>query len=273
MCAARWLRNYAFSFVGAVPDPLGKLRSVLRARYRARRLALSGEQQQRAAQQAARRARPLLKRYRRIAFYSARDGELDPHPLLCWALARGQCCYLPQVRRRTLAMVRYRRGEALQPGCLGVSEPAGEARRAWSVRRLDLVLLPLVACDAAGNRLGTGAGFYDRCLAACRRSARRPLLLGAAHSCQLRRALPVRPWDVPVDGVLTERGLIRLRPRHSPRRRHPVRGGRGGNTPGAPALTAAHRPLPAPPSPLPAPVRARGRGKIGERGVPLGQIR
>ena len=93
----------------------------------------------------------------------------------------------------------------------GIEEPPLGAP--WiNTRALDLVLAPLVAFDDQGNRLGMGGGFYDRhfgnlpqCL--------RPLLVGVAHEVQCADALPAAPWDVPLDGILTEAGWRSFSPR------------------------------------------------------------
>ncbi len=71
---------------------------------------------------------------------------------------------------------------------------------------LDLLLLPLVGFDADGHRLGMGGGFYDRTLAALRppRCGQRPRLVGIAHDCQRLIQIVPRPWDIPLDAVVTE---------------------------------------------------------------------
>ena len=82
-----------------------------------------------------------------------------------------------------------------------------------AVRNLDLVLLPLVAVDANGTRLGTGAGFYDRCLQHLRagRRWRRPKLIGLGYEFQRVAGLAARTWDVPLDALLTEKDLYALK--------------------------------------------------------------
>ncbi|HID00312.1 MAG TPA: 5-formyltetrahydrofolate cyclo-ligase [Piscirickettsiaceae bacterium] len=69
-----------------------------------------------------------------------------------------------------------------------------------------LVITPLVAFDANGSRLGMGGGFYDRTFACKRNGRHKPLLIGWAHACQEVAHLPRQPWDVPLDGVITEAG-------------------------------------------------------------------
>ncbi len=78
---------------------------------------------------------------------------------------------------------------------------------------LDALILPLLAFDTQGQRLGMGGGFYDRSLAALRhrRRWRRPRLLGVAHGFQEVSELPREPWDVPLDGIVTEQGYRSFR--------------------------------------------------------------
>ena len=93
----------------------------------------------------------------------------------------------------------------------GIEEPPLGAP--WiNTRALDLVLAPLVAFDDQGNRLGMGGGFYDRHFGNLPKCLR-PLLVGVAHEVQRADALPAAPWDVPLDGILTETGWRRFSPR------------------------------------------------------------
>ena len=78
---------------------------------------------------------------------------------------------------------------------------------------LDLVLVPLVAFDDRGNRLGMGGGYYDQTFAflSQRQHYRRPTLLGVAYEFQRLVALPVQAWDIPLDGVATEKRVQWIR--------------------------------------------------------------
>ena len=73
----------------------------------------------------------------------------------------------------------------------------------------DVVLVPLVAFDETGQRLGQGGGFYDRAIAAA--GASRPLLIGVAHAFQQVRSVPVEAWDMPLDAVVTEERVHEFR--------------------------------------------------------------
>lgn len=156
-----------------------------------------------------------LWRARRVAAYLAADGELNLAPLFPLLRQAGKRLYLPVLRpppQRKLWFARHRPGETLWPNRFAIPEP----RLGWRDRRapwgLDLVLLPLVAFDAQCCRLGMGGGFYDRTFGYLRhhRGWRRPRLVGVAHECQRVEALPVRPWDVPLDLVVTEQRVYGL---------------------------------------------------------------
>lgn len=181
----------------------------LRAELRRRRRALTPLQQRRAARALHARVvqSPLFRFSRRIAFTLARDGEIDPMPLLQTALRRGKACYLPVMNRLGTDRLSFRRwlpGQKLVKGAWGIPEP--RLARACAPRFLSLVLLPLVGFDAGGNRLGMGKGFYDRSLAFKRHTqAQRPALLGLAHDCQRVEKLEVASWDVPLVGIVTDR--------------------------------------------------------------------
>ena len=92
----------------------------------------------------------------------------------------------------------------LLPNRYGIMEPAPGARHVLTLS-LGAVLVPLVAFDGEGNRLGMGGGFYDRHFAAAP-DGLRPLLIGVAHETQRAQSLPVETWDVPLDAVLTDAG-------------------------------------------------------------------
>ncbi len=93
----------------------------------------------------------------------------------------------------------------------GIEEPLPGTP--WiNTRALDLVLAPLVAFDDHGHRLGMGGGFYDRHFGGLS-DGLRPLLIGIAHEVQRADALPAAPWDVPLDGILTEAGWRTFSPR------------------------------------------------------------
>jgi 5-formyltetrahydrofolate cyclo-ligase len=154
----------------------------------------------------------LLQAGRRVAVYFAYGHEADLRHVIDVARRRGCLLYLPVIthfRHSRMRFVRFRTDSVMRVNRYGIAEPEPRAAEALAVRRLDLVLLPLVAFDELGWRLGSGAGFYDRSLHHLRegRRWRRPKLIGVAYECQRVERLQPDRWDVPLDGIVTERGL------------------------------------------------------------------
>ncbi len=180
----------------------------LRHEFRERRRALLPLDQEAHARAAARRfmTSGLAFLARRVSGYFATDGELDPQPLIARLHQIGaELAYPVMSEERRMVFRPLREGQALQLNRVGIWEPsAGRTRSvlAWSI---SVMLVPLVAFDGTGARLGRGGGYYDAYLSGL--GARRPLLVGYAHACQEARAVPRAPWDVPLDAVVTESKL------------------------------------------------------------------
>ncbi|ABI57878.1 5-formyltetrahydrofolate cyclo-ligase [Alkalilimnicola ehrlichii MLHE-1] len=192
-------------------DPLDRqqVRHAMRARRRAQPMAV----RRWAARQLARRVarHPLLRNVRRLAAFMPADGEMDPLPLMRRLHRRGITLYLPVVRpgSRVLRFRAWCPGRPLRPNRFGIPEPLPNSSPLLRPRDLDLVLTPLVAFDHRGGRLGMGGGFYDASFAFLGRWRWRthPRLLGVAWSFQHVPELPLAPWDIPLHGVATERGI------------------------------------------------------------------
>jgi len=185
----------------------------LRRHYRHLRQSLDAETQARHADRLKARLDRLLRfaRPQHIAGYLSCKGELSLDP---WLEHPGRHHpWLPMLhelwapRLRFAPLASTRRWKLNRYGILEPDVHWGETRDA---RALDIVLMPLLAFDRRGNRLGMGGGFYDRSLAfrLARRHWQRPRLIGVAHALQEHPALPRQPWDVPLDAIVTERELI-----------------------------------------------------------------
>jgi 5-formyltetrahydrofolate cyclo-ligase len=142
----------------------------------------------------------------RVALYVALADEAPTQRLLDALWERGADVLLPRCAGDALELAPARDAAALRPGRFGVPEPPSEAPAA-APRDGDLWLVPGVAFDARGGRLGRGRGFYDRMLAG---AAARPRVFGLAHAFQIVAAVPMAPHDRRVDGVVTERGVVRV---------------------------------------------------------------
>ncbi|MGN6314553.1 MAG: 5-formyltetrahydrofolate cyclo-ligase [Rhodanobacteraceae bacterium] len=146
-----------------------------------------------------------------IAGYWAVRGEVPLNLAVARLALRGQHYFLPvldDTAPRTLRFAEFRAGAALEPNRFGIPEPRDTGT--LSAQDMDVVLLPLLAFDARGHRLGTGGGWYDTTFSFLREQARpaRPLLVGIGYAFQQVDALPAESWDVPLDCIATENGLI-----------------------------------------------------------------
>lgn len=141
-----------------------------------------------------------------VSGYRAIGTEIDPSALLETFHCEQVRLALPRVagRGQPLDFRYWAPGDSLIKGQLGVEEPAPDADPA----RPSLVLVPALAIDRRGHRLGYGAGYYDRTLAALRLSG--PVTaIGLCYDDQLVRAVPSGRHDVSVDWIVTEKAAYR----------------------------------------------------------------
>ena len=134
--------------------------------------------------------------------------EINPLPLMRKLAEQGAGLALPVVagRGKPLVMRAWAWGESLGSGVWGIREPKPEAAEVEP----DILLVPLLAFDRLGHRIGYGAGYYDRTIAHLR--SRKPVTaVGLAFAAQEVPTVPVTPRDAPLDLVLTEREVIDLR--------------------------------------------------------------
>ena len=184
---------------------------------RRRREGLSAQQQLQAAKGLldAVSGVPEFQSARRVGFYLANGGEIDPSPVTQLAARAGKACYFPvlhPLKYNRLYFVRHREGDRFNSNRFGISEPELRAHRTVPAWSLQIIFIPLLAFDGRGNRLGMGGGYYDRSLAFTRnKPGSRPLLIGLAHSFQQVDHLEASPWDIPLHGVATEREFIPIK--------------------------------------------------------------
>lgn len=194
-----------------------ELRRGLRRKARAARAALPLEERRRAERAISHhlivhlRSTGSLSPHTRIAGYLAVRSEISVADFLARAIDARCKVFLPRVTAPRLGRMTFSPAAASRRrGAFGIPEP--DSRERLDARWLQVVLLPLVGFDDEGNRLGSGAGFYDRALAfrAMRDHWRGPQLIGVAHSCQRTALLPTLPTDIPLDAVVTENGFFSL---------------------------------------------------------------
>lgn len=141
-----------------------------------------------------------------VAGYWPLEGEIDPVPLMEALAARGHVMALPVVTE-TGGILQFRRwvpGEDLEPGPHGTRHPAA----AQPVMTPGVLLVPLLAFDRRGFRLGYGGGYYDRTLGNLRRGGAAGIAVGLAFAAQEVENVPTDPWDIALDLIATEQGVI-----------------------------------------------------------------
>lgn len=190
-------------------------RTALRRKMRAQRRELESREHDRRSELLCRRilSEPVFLRARRFAAFLSNDGEPDLELMLYRSALMGKRAYLPVLHGKSLWFLPLSSNAPMVQNQFGIAEPSCHPDERLKPFALDLVLVPLVAFDASGSRLGMGGGYYDRCFAYLnhRSSWRRPRLIGVAFDFQRADEIPPRPWDVRLDGVITERGLYQTK--------------------------------------------------------------
>ena len=180
----------------------------MRKHMRTKRLDLSAPQLQQHAEAVCERlvVMDVYRSAQHIAVYWAVNGEVGLDPVIEDAWGKGKHVYLPVLENKALLFSPYRPDTPLKKNRLGLPEPDVHPSAALSGKNMDLVLMPLVAFDSQGHRMGMGGGFYDRSFAfrLTSNTRMRPVLLGIAHDFQRVDRVHREPWDVPLDGVITE---------------------------------------------------------------------
>ena len=149
-----------------------------------------------------------------VAGYWAVRGELPLNLAVASLTRREQQYFLPVLgQARQLRFAEYREGARLQGNRFGIPEPEVPTEALQTAGDMDVILLPLLAFDRKGHRLGTGGGWYDSSLAFLGNELRpaRPLLVGIGYGFQEVEAVSIEPWDIDLDYVATDAELIACR--------------------------------------------------------------
>lgn len=149
---------------------------------------------------------PLAGRF--AALYCPLAGEVPTERIRNAYLAAGaSLCYPRVAGKGTLAFYPHREGDGWETGPYGILEPSVPAGVEPRVSGWDIVIVPGLAFDRRGNRLGRGFGYYDRFLGGLPEGVPR---VGLAWAAQLVPGVPVDAWDVPLHALVTEEGVIRV---------------------------------------------------------------
>lgn len=181
---------------------------MMRAEMRAHRRVLAAKTPDAAKTAAAVLPLDALPPVRVVSGYRAQGAEIDPAPLMRRLAAEGAKLALPVAvsRDEPLVFRAWVPDAALEPDAFGIPSPTDAAEELIP----DLVIAPVLAFDAAGRRLGQGAGHYDRTLANLR-AAGSVFVLGLAYAGQEAAEVPGEAHDQRLDAIVTENGYIEVR--------------------------------------------------------------
>jgi 5-formyltetrahydrofolate cyclo-ligase len=137
--------------------------------------------------------------------YLSFGSEVVTDDLIRWGWAAGKRIVVPLCRPegRLLTPCRIDSFDDLETGHYGIREPKAERLLVVPPGEIDAVLVPAVAFDRRGYRVGYGGGYYDRFLPGCPRAAK----IGVAFACQIVPEVPVDRYDVKVERIVTEEGI------------------------------------------------------------------
>lgn len=193
-----------------MPTTLEDTKAALRREAIARRDALPAAARQQAAEIIAERDFPVaVAPGAFVSGFMPMRSEINPLPLLRKLAEAGARLALPVIagRGKPLIMRAYAFGDPLVSGQWGIREPRPDAPEVFP----EILIVPLLAFDRSGHRIGFGAGYYDMTITALR--ARKPIVaVGIAFAVQEIPQVPATPRDARLDLVLTEREVIDARP-------------------------------------------------------------
>lgn len=181
-------------------------RQTMRYNIRRQRRRISLEQQDISAKKITERviAHPRILAARSVGAFLPFDGELDTTTLIKQLWLLDKQVYLPVLHPFSpgyLLFLHYTLNSPLVYNRFKILEPKLDLFSVLPLSALDVILVPVVAFDDAGQRLGMGGGFYDRTFH--RRNGELPYLIGLAHDCQQVIQVPIECWDITLPEILT----------------------------------------------------------------------
>lgn len=201
------------------PSPYATLKAektTLRRQLKQQRRHLTAKQQQHAAQALARQfnTSPWRLRAKSLAAYLPHQGEISPDEIMQAAAQLGCSCYVPvlhPIYKNRLAFCQLTAQSKLKRNRFGIKEPDFRYAARRNPRFISVVLTPLVGFDHKANRLGMGGGFYDRSFEFVKRwkaASDIPIQVGLGHHCQKVSQIPLEPWDLPLNGIISDTETI-----------------------------------------------------------------
>lgn len=188
-------------------DEVTARKAALRAHVLSTRAARSAAQRRRAEDAIASHGLSACRGATTVAAYVSLGDEPPTSALIQQLHAGGTDVLLPVIDDDELAWARYTGPDQMAAGRLGIREPLGQRLPRSAVAHADIILVPALAVDRSGNRLGRGGGYYDRALARIQTH-----VIAVVYDDELLDAIPHEPHDKRVDGVLRPCGVSRSTP-------------------------------------------------------------
>lgn len=145
-----------------------------------------------------------------VAGYFALGGEIPVDKILQDCRQQGAISCVPLMHHdtHTLSFAPFDHQTPIETRRWGIREPVVDVEHHISAKQLHVALVPLLACDAQGHRMGMGGGFYDRSFAHRQQTPPPTWLIGVAHAFQQVDSLKTEWWDVAMDAVVTDQGVL-----------------------------------------------------------------
>ena len=140
-----------------------------------------------------------------ISFYVSRENEVKTHEMIRDCLNEGKTVSVPVIEGKYIQLSELKDFNDLKPGAFNILEPG--KKRVINPAELDVIIVPGLAFDLQGNRIGFGRGYYDRLL---RETSEQTLRVGLTFESQITDHLPCTDLDEPVNVIVTEKRIIRL---------------------------------------------------------------
>lgn len=152
----------------------------------------------------------VFKRTVNVASYISLSGELCTQDMNEYFMTRHHLClpYMVTGQKGKMDFYSFKKGDELVENRFHILEPKNQPENLVSEDKIDVIVVPLVAFDNKGNRMGMGGGYYDRMLKKVRKDC---LVIGVAYEFQQVDELLVEEWDMPMDIVITEKNCYEFR--------------------------------------------------------------
>ena len=182
-----------------------ELKNSIRQILRQRKEAMNPEDRLEKSKRVCHHVMTLIQDDETVMVYTSKEKEVNTTPLITTLFERGNPVIVPIIVKDDISLrLSYLRDfSVLVPSTFGVPEPIGNEILATG-QNVDTIILPMLGFDRTGGRMGYGAGYYDRFLAK-NQNVRK---IGIAFACQEYDHLPADEYDIPMDAIITEEGIV-----------------------------------------------------------------